>query len=170
MNEHTRIYVALDTYGKEEVLEHIAKELEVYIVVEEQKYEILRAMGRDLELYTTNYDEGFIQVITKRRMGEYLQKDPLSICLVLSGWVNHPTYRNNKRIYVPLSSLSASPTVSTPTSRKSTISSTASGQATSNPSSSIILRKIGFSIQTRSSASACSSSRNNLFSKRTRSI
>mgnify|MGYP002784182343 CR=1 FL=1 len=70
MNEHTRIYVALDTYGKEEVLEHIAKELEVYIVVDEQKYEILRAMGRDLELYTTNYDEGFIQVITKRRMGE----------------------------------------------------------------------------------------------------
>jgi hypothetical protein len=122
LNEHTRIYVALDTYGKEEVLEHIAKELEVYIVVEEQKYEILRAMGRDLELYTTNYDEGFIQVITKRRMGEYLEKDPLSICLVLSGWVNHPTYRNNKRIYVPLPPLSACPTASTPTSKKSTIS------------------------------------------------
>lgn len=122
MNEHTRIYVALDTYGKEEVLEHIAKELEVYIVVDEQKYEILRAMGRDLELYTTNHDEGFIQVITKRRMGEHLEKDPLSICLVLSGWVNHPTYRNNKRIYVPLPSRSACPTASTPTSRKYTIS------------------------------------------------
>jgi Cft2 family RNA processing exonuclease len=33
-NEHTRIYVALDTYGKEEVVEYIAKELDVYIVVD----------------------------------------------------------------------------------------------------------------------------------------
>lgn len=33
LNEHTRIYIALDNYGKEEVVEYIAKELDVYIVV-----------------------------------------------------------------------------------------------------------------------------------------
>lgn len=82
------------------MLEYVAKQLDIYIVVDEQKYEILRAMGRDLELYTTNFDEGFIQVIPKRRMSEFMEKDPLSICFVLSGWVNHASYRNNKRIYV----------------------------------------------------------------------
>lgn len=48
LNEHTRIYIALDNYGKEEVVEYIAKDLDVYIVVSEQRYEILQAMGRDI--------------------------------------------------------------------------------------------------------------------------
>lgn len=34
LNEHTRIFIALDTYGKEEVVEYVAKELELYIVVD----------------------------------------------------------------------------------------------------------------------------------------
>lgn len=33
LNVHTRIYIAMDNYGKEEVLEYIAKELDIYIVV-----------------------------------------------------------------------------------------------------------------------------------------
>jgi hypothetical protein len=34
LNEHTRIYIALDSYGKEEVVEYVAKELDIYIVVD----------------------------------------------------------------------------------------------------------------------------------------
>lgn len=76
-------------------------------------------MGRDLELYTTNFDEGFIQIIPKRKMWEHLEKDPLSICFILSGWVNHATYRHNNRIYVNFHLLSVSPTVYIPTIKKS---------------------------------------------------
>ena len=72
LNIHTRIYVALDNYGKEEVLEYTSNELDVYIVVSEQRYEVLQAMGRDIELYTTDKKEGFIEVISKRQIKQYL--------------------------------------------------------------------------------------------------
>lgn len=72
LNQHTRIYIALDIYGKEQLIEYVAKELDIYIVVDQIRYDILRAMGRDLQLYTTNFDEGFIQIITKRRIHQYL--------------------------------------------------------------------------------------------------
>jgi hypothetical protein len=36
------------------VVEYIAKKLDIYIVVDAARYEILKAMDRDIELYTTN--------------------------------------------------------------------------------------------------------------------
>lgn len=54
LNQHSRIFVGLDIYGKEEVVQYIAKELDIYIVVDAARYEILKAMDRDIELYTTN--------------------------------------------------------------------------------------------------------------------
>lgn len=57
-------------------------------------------MGLDPELFTTNPGEGFIQVVQKKRLVQTIRETADSIGIVLSGWVNHPTYRLNGQIYV----------------------------------------------------------------------
>ena len=54
----------------------------------------------DLELFTTNKREGVIEVVRKDKLYFNLKEVPDSIGIVLSGWVNHPTYKFNKTIYV----------------------------------------------------------------------
>lgn len=101
LNEHTRIILGLDTYGKEEVLEAVAHHYDTYILVDERRYETLKSTDYDIELFTTNIDEGFFQVVDKRKLFDALKKDPHAIGLILSGWSNHPTFRHQNRIYVP---------------------------------------------------------------------
>ena len=60
INQHSRIYIALDSIGKEEAAVEIAQYFEIDIVVDEQRYEQIQAMDFDAELFTTNYEEGFI--------------------------------------------------------------------------------------------------------------
>lgn len=50
-------------------------------------------MGFDPELFTTNAEEGFIEVVRKNKLYKKIQEVPDSIGIVLSGWVNHPTYK-----------------------------------------------------------------------------
>ena len=125
-NQHTRIFIALDSIGKEEVVVAIARHFETYAVVDEQRYELLKAMDFDPELFTTNPSEGIVQVVRKNTLYRRLEEDPEATGLILSGWVNSPSYRFGKRIYVPLACLSVCPTVYTPISRRSTSSSGAS--------------------------------------------
>ena len=57
-------------------------------------------MDYDAELFTTNYEEGFIEIIRKDKLYKKLNENPTATGIILSGWVNNPTYRFNKRIYV----------------------------------------------------------------------
>ena len=42
-----RIYIGLDNYGKEEVLEEIARHYNIYINVDQTRFENIKAMGYD---------------------------------------------------------------------------------------------------------------------------
>ncbi len=122
--------------------------MDIYIVVDAARYEILKAMDRDIELYTTNLHEGFIEVVSKRRLKEYLDKEPHGIGIVLSGWANKAHYRFNDRIYVKAQLFSVFPIVCTPTTKKYTISWQASTQLAFSPSFSPSPRRIGSTTQT----------------------
>jgi hypothetical protein len=114
-SQHTRIYVGLDLYGKEEVLAAVAKHFEIYIVVDDRRYDRLRSAGYDLELFTTNPQEGFIQVVDKPTLKTHLEREKQAVGLVLTGWVNNVGWKYNGRIYVSLLSRSVCLTVCTPT-------------------------------------------------------
>jgi hypothetical protein len=68
MNRHSRIFVALDSIGKEEVVVEMAKKFETYVVVDQPRYELLQAMDYDAELFSTNPSEGFIEVVRKNKL------------------------------------------------------------------------------------------------------
>jgi hypothetical protein len=42
-------------------------------VVDEQRYELLKVMGFDPELFTTNAEEGFIEVVRKNKLYKKIQ-------------------------------------------------------------------------------------------------
>jgi len=67
-NQNTRIYIALDSIGKEEVLTAVANHFEMLVAVEESRYEVLEAMDYDLELFTTNPKESIVEVIRKNTL------------------------------------------------------------------------------------------------------
>lgn len=99
-NQHSRIFIGLDNIGKEEVIEAIAKHFDVYITVDEQRYQLLGVMGFDPQLFTTKASESFIEVVKKPLLYQRLQEVPKSMGIILSGWVNHPTFRSNGSVYV----------------------------------------------------------------------
>jgi hypothetical protein len=57
-------------------------------------------MDYDLELFTTNPKESVVEVIRKNTLYHCLEKDPKATGIILSGWVNAPSYRLSGRIYV----------------------------------------------------------------------
>lgn len=48
LNKHRRVFVALDSFGKEEVLIELATYFNMYIVVDQQRYELIRQTPIDL--------------------------------------------------------------------------------------------------------------------------
>ena len=112
----------------------IAKHFNMYIVVDELRYELLKAMeGIDLELFSTRPEEGIVEVVRKDKLYRRVMETEGAMGIVLSGWVNKPSYRLKGRIYVSFQSFSVSPIACTPTTKKSTSLSTASDPASSTP-------------------------------------
>jgi|JI9StandDraft_2_1071091.scaffolds.fasta_scaffold27508_4 hypothetical protein len=106
----------------------------MYIVVDELRYELLKAMeGIDLELFSTRPEEGIVEVVRKDKLYRRVMETEGAMGIVLSGWVNKPSYRLKGRIYVSFQSFSVSPIACTPTTKKSTSLSTASDPASSTP-------------------------------------
>ena len=75
-------------------------------------------MQYDPELFTTNPQEGFIEIIRKEKLQKKLANEPECTAIVLSGWVNHPCYRYEDRVYVLFYLFSASHTVCIQTTNK----------------------------------------------------
>ena len=89
------------------------------VVVDATRYEVLQAMGYEMDRFTTNPDIGFLRVVPKRQLWGALEVNPEAIGVILSGWANAPSYRWNHRLYVPSLPVSAFPTVCTPTTPRS---------------------------------------------------
>ena len=70
------------------------------VAVDESRYETLEAMGYDLELFTTNPKESVVEVIRKNTLYERLISDTNAAGIILSGWVNSPSFRFDYRIHV----------------------------------------------------------------------
>lgn len=71
-SDKSRILIAIDNLGKEEMLIELANKFETLIVVNETRYTTLRAIGLHVEKFTTNPEEGFIEVIRKPQIEEKL--------------------------------------------------------------------------------------------------
>jgi hypothetical protein len=56
------------------------------IVVDEQRYETIIAMELDRELFTTNPEEGRIEVVPKIKLHDKLLENSGAVGLVMSGW------------------------------------------------------------------------------------
>jgi len=92
-NKEKRVLISTDSLGKEEIFIKLAEHYQTLIVVNESRYSSILAMDMRPELFTTNKDEGWIEVITKdqkwKRLKEYKQK---VICITPTGWVNLESY------------------------------------------------------------------------------
>lgn len=64
-HKNFRVYLFVYLLGKEEVFSSLAKEFDTKIVVDEDRYQKIKLLNLDPELYTTDPEEGFIYVKTK---------------------------------------------------------------------------------------------------------
>lgn len=90
-NENCRIFLCVDSVGKEELMVQLAQHYKTLIVVNEQRYEIIQAMNYYRDHFTTKKDEGWIEVIRKGEVGERL-KEKNSIAITATGWANTTSY------------------------------------------------------------------------------
>ena len=67
-----RVLIAIDNLGKEEMLIELSNMFQTLIVVNETRYSTLQAIGLYIDKFTTNPDEGFIEVIRKPQIEEKL--------------------------------------------------------------------------------------------------
>ena len=98
----------MDYYGKEEALVHIARVFDTIVVVDEHRYETIITMGFDREYFSTNPDEGLIEVVPRKLLHERLIEHPEALGMVMSGWANKPVWKNvrgeseQRRIFVSI--------------------------------------------------------------------
>lgn len=93
----------MDYYGKEEILIQVARELDLIIVVDEQRYENIIAMEFDREIFSTNPEEGRLEIVQKTKLYQKLDEFPEAIGLVMSGWALKEEWRKFRdvdRVYV----------------------------------------------------------------------
>ena len=60
-----RILICVDSLGKEELMIALALKYETLIVVNEDRYQLIKAINLQPELFTTNRNDGWIEVIRK---------------------------------------------------------------------------------------------------------
>ena len=64
-HKNYRVYLFVYLLGKEEVFSSLAKEFKTKIVVDEDRYNKIKLLGLEPDLYTTDEEEGWIHVKTK---------------------------------------------------------------------------------------------------------
>lgn len=69
----------------------LAKHYETVIVVNEQRYEIVLAMNFHVDYFTTDKEQGWIEVIRKGEVEERL-KEKHTIAITATGWANTTSY------------------------------------------------------------------------------
>jgi hypothetical protein len=90
MDRHTRVFMGLDSFGKEEVLVELAEHFGMYIVVDEKRYELLKRTPLDIDLFSIYKEDGVLEVVRKDQLYSNLKEHKDSVGLILSGWVNQP--------------------------------------------------------------------------------
>ncbi|CAK94931.1 unnamed protein product (macronuclear) [Paramecium tetraurelia] len=103
-NPNNRVFLCVDSVGKEELMVELAKHYDTVIVVNEQRYEIVTAMNFYVEYFTLDKTQGWIEVIRKGEVEERL-KDKNTIAITATGWANTTSYQmpDNRRYVIPYS-------------------------------------------------------------------
>ena len=60
-----RVFVCVDSLGKEELMVALAEKYQTIIVVNEDRYALIQSINLRPELFSTNRDDGWIEVIRK---------------------------------------------------------------------------------------------------------
>ena len=74
LNQHTRLYIGLDSFGKEEVLVELSEHFEMYIVVDDLRYDLLENTPLDIEMFTRSKSSGVVEVVRKDKLYANLKK------------------------------------------------------------------------------------------------
>lgn len=71
-------------------------------MVNHERYKNIKSINLRLEVFTTIYDEGWIEVIKKNERGQRVHKsNEKNICIIPTGWGNGKKYVSpDKKIYV----------------------------------------------------------------------
>lgn len=72
-------------------------------MVNEDRFSAIRCMDLNIELFTTNRSEGWIEIIRKSDRKERLENDKNTIAITATGWANVTKYASpDDRNYVIL--------------------------------------------------------------------
>jgi DNA cross-link repair 1B protein len=89
--EH-RVLICVDSVGKEELMVQLAEKFETVVVVSQQRFEMIQSINLRPELFSTNHDDGWIEVISKFQREERL-KNKNCIAITATGWANITGYQ-----------------------------------------------------------------------------
>lgn len=101
-NRESRILISIDSLGKEDLLIYLAEHYKTPIVVSSERYKSIKTMNLRPEIFTTNYYEGWIEVIKKQdRVFRLTNSLENTICIVATGWGNVKRFVSpDKKTYV----------------------------------------------------------------------
>jgi len=74
-NKGKRVIIAMGTLGKEEMMLRLSEYFQTLIVIPEKKFKMLEAMEYRTDIFTTNPEEGWIEVIPKKLRLERLEQE-----------------------------------------------------------------------------------------------
>ncbi|KAL4481424.1 hypothetical protein ABPG72_010577 [Tetrahymena utriculariae] len=103
---NVRILICVDSVGKEELLVFLSKHYETLIVVNEQRYQSILCMDIPFQLFTTNRDQGWIEIIRKNEKQERMEsKNEYCVSITCTGWANIQGYitKDEKNYLLPYS-------------------------------------------------------------------
>ena len=100
--EKKRVYLCVDSIGKEDLMVDLSQYfstlvskkhtqfefISTQIVVSEERYRNTFLMGFPIERFSTNTEEGFIEVITKPERKQKIANDPDAITITTAAWAN----------------------------------------------------------------------------------
>ncbi|KAL4433126.1 hypothetical protein ABPG74_010821 [Tetrahymena malaccensis] len=103
---NVRILICVDSVGKEELLVFLSKHYETLIVVNEQRYQSILCMDIPYQLFTTNRDQGWIEIIRKNEKHERMEsKNEYCVSITCTGWANIQGYitKDDRNYLLPYS-------------------------------------------------------------------
>ncbi len=91
-NKNLRVFICIDSLGKEEMAVELSVKYETLIVVSDIRYEMIRIIDLSPHLFTNDPNKGWIEIINKNDRELKLSKHKNSIAIVASGWANIDSY------------------------------------------------------------------------------
>ncbi|EGR29145.1 hypothetical protein IMG5_161990 [Ichthyophthirius multifiliis] len=92
-NQNLRVFLCMDSIGKEEIFVFLSEYYQTLIVVNEQRYQtILCIKSLPYQYFTTNRNQGWIEIIKKVDRRERIANNPDAITITCTGWINIRNY------------------------------------------------------------------------------